>query len=102
MKAVFVAQGKQIIAEAGDLLTIDRLPETEGSIQFSEVLAVIDGEKVTVGTPHVENASVQATVVKQTRGKKIRVLKYKNKINYHVVKGHRQDQTVVKIDKINV
>ena len=69
---------------------------------FSKVLAVIDGDKLTVGTPVVEGAKVDASVVKNGRGKKVIVFKYKPKKGYRRKQGHRQPYTKVTIGKISV
>ncbi|OIP97160.1 50S ribosomal protein L21 [Candidatus Wirthbacteria bacterium CG2_30_54_11] len=98
MKLVFEAQGKQWNASAGDSVILDRLEGKEGDIvEFPHVLMTIDGDKVQVGTPYVEGVTVKAQIVRNLRAKKIRVLKFESKINYHVVHGHRQDQTEVRL-----
>ena len=67
-----------------------------------QVLAVIDGDKITVGTPVVEGAKVDASVVKNGKGKKVIVFKYKPKKGYRRKQGHRQPYTKVTIGKISV
>ena len=69
---------------------------------FDKVLAVIDGDKATFGAPVVEGAKVEAQVVKNGKGKKIIVFKYKPKKNYRRKQGHRQPYTKVTIGKISV
>ena len=64
--------------------------------------AIIDGENTKFGTPVVEGAKVEATVVKNGKGKKVRVYKYKAKKGYHKRQGHRQPYTKVEIGKISV
>ena len=64
------------------------------------MLAIVDGEKATFGTPVVEGAKVEASVVKNGKGKKIRVLKYKPKRGYKRTQGHRQPYTKVTVSKI--
>ena len=66
------------------------------------MLAIVDGEKATFGTPVVEGAKVEASVVKNGKGKKIRVLKYKPKRGYKRTQGHRQPYTKVTVSKIVV
>lgn len=65
-------------------------------------MAVIDGDKITVGTPVVEGAKVDASVVKNGKGKKVIVFKYKPKKGYRRKQGHRQPYTKVTIGKISV
>ena len=63
---------------------------------------IVDGENTKFGTPVVEGAKVEATVVKNGKGKKVRVYKYKAKKGYHKRQGHRQPYTKVEIGKISV
>ena len=72
------------------------------NVTFDKVLAVIDGDKITVGTPVVEGAKVDASVVKNGKGKKVIVFKYKPKKGYRRKQGHRQPYTKVTIGKISV
>ena len=76
-------------------------PDSE-NVTFDKVLAVIDGDKITVGTPVVEGAKVDASVVKNGKGKKVIVFKYKPKKGYRRKQGHRQPYTKVTIGKISV
>ena len=80
MKAVIVTGGKQYTGAEGDGLYIEKLnAEAEATVKFEEVLAVLDGENSKIGAPVVEGAAVEAKVVKNGKGKKIHVLKYKAK-----------------------
>ena len=72
----------------------------ELNITFDKVLAVLDGDKATFGAPTVEGASVAATVVKNGKGKKIRIFKYNPKKGYRKRQGHRQPYTKVEIGAI--
>ena len=65
-------------------------------------MAIVDGENTKFGAPVVEGAKVEATVVKNGKGKKVRVYKYKAKKGYHKRQGHRQPYTKVEIGKISV
>ena len=101
MNAIIVTGGKQYKVAEGDTLFIEKLPVEAGeAVTFDKVLAVIDGENVTVGTPVVEGAKVDASVVKNGKGKKIIVFKYKPKKGYRRKQGHRQPYTKVTIGKI--
>ena len=103
MNAIIVTGGKQYKVAEGDTLFIEKLPVEAGeAVTFDKVLAVIDGENVTVGTPVVEGAKVDASVVKNGKGKKIIVFKYKPKKGYRRKQGHRQPYTKVTIGKISV
>ena len=101
MKAVIVTGGKQYTVSEGDVLYIEKLgAEVEETVKFDQVLAVLDGENTKVGTPVVEGAAVEAKVVKNGKGKKITVFKYKPKKNEKRKMGHRQPYTKVEITKI--
>ena len=101
MKAVIVTGGKQYTVAEGDVLYIEKLEVEAGAeVNFDQVLAVIDGETAKFGTPVVEGATVTATVVKNGKGKKIDVIKYKAKKNEKKKIGHRQDYSKIQIVKI--
>lgn len=101
MKAVIVTGGKQYTVSEGDVLFVEKLnAEAESSVSFDQVLAVLDGENTKIGTPVVEGASVEAKVIKNGKGKKIHILRYKSKKNEKKKIGHRQPYTKVEITKI--
>ena len=101
MKAVILTGGKQYTVAEGDVLYIEKLnAEAEAVVKFEEVLAILDGENSKIGAPVVEGAAVEAKVVKNGKGKKIHVLKYKAKKGEKKKIGHRQPYTKVEITKI--
>ena len=101
MKAIIVTGGKQYTVSEGDVLYIEKLgAEVEETVKFDQVLAVLDGENTKVGTPVVEGALVEAKVVKNGKGKKFVVFKYKAKKGEKRKMGHRQPYTKVEITKI--
>ena len=101
MKAVIVTGGKQYTVAEGDVLFIEKLnAEAEETVKFDQVLAVLDGENSKIGAPIVEGAAVEAKVVKNGKGKKIHVLRYKAKKGEKKKIGHRQPYTKVEITKI--
>ena len=103
MHAIIETGGKQYKVTEGDTLFIEKLEAEAGqAITFDKVLAILDGDKATFGTPVVEGAKVDASVVKNGKGKKIIVFKYKPKKNYRRKQGHRQPYTKVTIGKISV
>ena len=103
MNAIIVTGGKQYKVSEGDVVFIERLDQNAGdTVKFDQVLAIIDGENATFGTPVVEGASVEATVEKNGKGKKIRIFKYNAKKGYRKRQGHRQPYTKVTINKISV
>ena len=101
MKAVIVTGGKQYTVSEGDVLYVEKLgAEVDATVKFDQVLAVLDGENTKIGAPVVEGAAVEAKVVKNGKGKKVTVLKYKAKKNEKKKIGHRQPYTKVEITKI--
>ena len=101
MKAIIVTGGKQYTVSEGDVLFIEKLnAEEESTVKFDEVLAILDGENSKIGAPVVEGAAVEAKVVKNGKGKKIDVFKYKAKKGEKKKIGHRQPYTKVEITKI--
>ena len=102
MQAIIVTGGKQYKVAHGDTLFIEKLEAEAGAeITFDQVLAILNEDKATFGAPTVEGASVVATVVKNGKGKKIRVFKYNPKKGYRKRQGHRQPYTKVQISAIN-
>ena len=101
MKAIIVTGGKQYTVSEGDILFIEKLnAEEESTVKFDEVLAILDGENSKIGAPVVEGAVVEAKVVKNGKGKKIDIIKYKAKKGEKKHIGHRQPYTKVEITKI--
>ena len=100
MYAIIATGGKQYKVSEGDIINVEKLGVDEGeSVTFDQVLA-ISGEGLKVGED-VNGATVTATVVKNDKAKKVIVYKYKSKTGYHKKAGHRQQDTQVKIEKIN-
>ena len=101
MKAIIVTGGKQYTVAEGDILFVEKLGvEAEETVKFEQVLAILDGENSKIGAPIVEGAAVEAKVVKNGKGKKIDVIKYKAKKGEKKHIGHRQPYTKVEITKI--
>ena len=101
MKAIIVTGGKQYTVSEGDILFVEKLnAEEEAVVKFDEVLAILDGENSKIGAPVVAGAVVEAKVVKNGKGKKIDIIKYKAKKGEKKHIGHRQPYTKVEITKI--
>jgi large subunit ribosomal protein L21 len=102
MYAVVATGGKQYKIKEGEILRIEKIDGNVGdSFTFDQVLLVADSDKLTVGQPMVEGASVSARIVEQGKEKKILVFKYKRRKRYRRKQGHRQPFTAVKIDNIH-
>lgn len=101
MYAIIKTGGKQYKVAEGSEIIIEKLDvEEEASVTFEEVLAIGEGEEIKFGRPLIEGAKVTGTVIKNGKGPKIRIFKYKPKTNYRRRQGHRQPFTKVKIEKI--
>lgn len=103
MYAVIEYKGKQYKAEKGAVLTVDKISAEAGAtIDIDTVLLISDNEKISVGTPYVKGAKVQAVVEESFRDKKVIVYKYKSKKDYHRTIGHRQGYTRIRVQDIVV
>ena len=99
-KAVIATGGKQYVVAEGETVTVERLKDAGKSVKF-DALLVIDGDKVSVGAPLVSGISVTASVVdNEAKAEKVTAIRYKAKKRVHKLHGHRQLQTVLKIEKI--
>ena len=100
--AVFETGGKQYKVAAGNVFDVELLDAEAGAtVKFDRVLAASDGEKLTVGTPLLENAVVEAEVLEHHRGKKVVAFKKKRRKGYHRKIGHRQELSKIKITGIS-
>ena len=99
MNAVIKTGGKQYLVSEGSVIFVEKLDGNEGDkVVFDEVL-MLDSK---VGSPYLSNVTVEGTVLKNGKAKKIRVFKYKNKSRSNrKTQGHRQPYTKIKITKIN-
>lgn len=98
-KAVIATGGKQYIVSEGDLLDIE-LIQDEKVTEF-DVMLLIDGETIKIGTPLVKDVKVRAEIVNQNvKADKVMAIRYKAKKRVHKVRGHRQQHTQIKILKI--
>ena len=96
--AIIETGGKQYKVNEGDTIFVEKLDVAEGeTVVFDSVKALSRDGALKVGTPNVEGAKVTATVVKNGKGKKIYILKYKAKKNEKKKIGHRQPYTKVQI-----
>jgi large subunit ribosomal protein L21 len=101
--AIIQLLGKQYKVAKGDTLVVDRLPDAEKKkFDVTDVLLVADGAKITVGQPTIAKAKVTLMVQSHDRADKIRVATYKAKSRHRKVKGHRQFQSTVLVEKISV
>ena len=101
MYAVIETGGKQYRVELNDTLYVEKLEANEGEEITLDKVLVLGGESLKVGAPYVEGATVEATVLKNGKAKKITVFTYKpKKASSHKKPGHRQPYTQVRIEAI--
>ncbi|PIR98867.1 50S ribosomal protein L21 [Candidatus Collierbacteria bacterium CG10_big_fil_rev_8_21_14_0_10_44_9] len=98
--AVIKTGGKQYRVMEGQVIEVELLDSKDQTYVFEEVLLVVDGDNVKIGTPFVEGMKVYADVIADVKGDKIEVFKYKSKSRYRKHTGHRQKYTQVKINGI--
>jgi len=104
MWAVIETGGKQFQVKKGDVLEIEKIEGKVGSnISFDSVLLLskdAKGKELSLGSPYLKNAAVEAKIIELGKGKKVTMLKYKPKKRYRVKKGHRQPYVKVEITEI--
>lgn len=103
MYAVIETGGKQYRVELGSEIAVERLDADPGAtIDLDRVLLVADGDTASIGTPLVSDATVTVSVVRQDRGEKITVFKYRPKARHRSKRGHRQEQTIIRVADIRL
>jgi large subunit ribosomal protein L21 len=99
--AIIETGGKQYKVASGDTISVNYLDAGHGKeVELTRVLLIADGKDMLVGNPSIENAKVTATCLKEGKGDKVLVFKYKNKTRYHRKNGHRQQLTTLQIRDI--
>jgi large subunit ribosomal protein L21 len=102
MYAVIKTGGKQYRVNQGDKLKIEKIVGDVGAnVVLDQILTVVDGDNVTIGSPIVRGASVTATVVSHGRHDKVTIFKMRRRKHYRKSQGHRQSFTEIQIDKIS-
>ena len=101
MYAVIKTGGKQYRVQAGDVLVVEKLEGDVGAVVgFNEVLMVGEGADVVVGAPLVEGASVTATLIETRKGEKVKIFKKIRRQGYRRTRGHRQQETVLRVTSV--
>ena len=103
MLAVIETGGKQYLVKKGDTIKVEKIDgEVDSKLSFDKVLLITDeeGKETKIGKPYLENNSVSAKIVEQARDRKIRVVKYKRKVRFRKIFGHRQHFTKLVIEEI--
>ena len=101
MYAVIATGGKQYKVTKGETLRVEKLEGDEGStVKLDNVLMVADGDKVSVGTPTLDKASVTAKIMAHGRGDKIEIIKFRRRKHSRSQMGHRQSYTEIEVTDI--
>ena len=100
--AVIKTGGKQYKVKSGEILKIEKLPDSkpETKIEFNEILAYGDDKNIEVGTPNIEGAKVEADLIKNSKNRTILVFKKRRRQNSRRKNGHRQQFSLIRINKI--
>jgi len=104
MRATIKTQGQQFNVSEGDILIVNRYPDTEAgaTVEIGTVLAAGEGADLKIGTPTLEGASVSARILENKRGTKVVVFRKKKRKGMKRKRGHRQELSVIKIESIRV
>ena len=98
--AVIQTGGKQYKVKASDILKIERLKDIKDKIEFNNVLAYGDDNTVELGAPFIKGAKVEAQLVKNGKNRTVLVFKKRRRQNSRRKNGHRQEYSLIKINKI--
>ena len=100
--AVIKTGGKQYKVKSGEIIKIEKLPDSkpETKIEFNEILAYGDDKSIEIGTPNVEGAKVEANLIKNSKNRTILIFKKRRRQNSRRKNGHRQQYSMIKINKI--
>ena len=100
--AVIQTGGKQYKVRSGEILKIERLPNSkpDTKIEFKEILAYGDEKVIEIGAPTVEGAKVEANLIKNSKNRTILIFKKRRRQNSRRKNGHRQQYSMIKINKI--
>ena len=100
--AVIQTGGKQYKVKSGEILKVEKLPESkpDTKIEFKEVLAYGDNKIIEVGSPIVQGAKVEANLIKNSKNRTILIFKKRRRQNSRRKNGHRQEYSMIRINKI--
>ncbi len=100
--AIIQTGGKQYKVKSGDILKIEKLPESEPDklIEFKDILAYGDNKIIEIGSPMVAGAKVEASLIKNSKNRTVLIFKKRRRHNSRRKNGHRQEFSMIKINKI--
>ena len=100
--AVIQTGGKQYKVKSGEILKIEKLPNSKSDtkIEFKEILAYGDDKVIEIGAPTVQGAKVEANLIKNSKNRTILIFKKRRRQNSRRKNGHRQEYSMIRINKI--
>jgi|TARA_Y100000389_G_scaffold166643_1_gene171497 large subunit ribosomal protein L21 len=100
--AIIQTGGKQYKVKAGEILKIEKLEESkpDSKIEFKEILAYGDDKNIEIGSPVVTGAKVEANLIENSKNRTILIFKKRRRQNSRRKNGHRQQYSLIKINKI--
>ncbi len=100
--AVIQTGGKQYKVKSGDIIKIEKLPDSkpEAQIEFKDILAYGDDKIIEIGTPMVQGSKVEANLIKNSKNKTVLIFKKRRRQNSRRKNGHRQEYSMIRINKI--
>jgi large subunit ribosomal protein L21 len=100
--AVIQTGGKQYKVKAGEILKVEKLPESkpDSLVNFNEVLAYGDNSNIEIGTPIIKGAKVEANLIKNSKNRTVLIFKKRRRKNSRRKNGHRQQYSLIRINKI--
>ena len=100
--AVIQTGGKQYKVKSGEVLKIEKLPDSKADtkIEFNEILAYGDSKIIEVGSPIVQGAKVEANLIKNSKNRTVLIFKKRRRQNSRRKNGHRQEYSMIRINKI--
>ena len=100
--AVIQTGGKQYKVKSGEILKIEKLPDSkpDTKIEFKEILAYGDNKIIEIGSPTVQGAKVEANLIKNSKNRTVLIFKKRRRQNSRRKNGHRQEYSMIRINKI--
>ena len=100
--AVIQTGGKQYKVKSGEILKVEKLPDSkpDTKVEFKEILAYGDNKIIEVGTPTIQGAKVEANLIKNSKNRTVLIFKKRRRQNSRRKNGHRQEYSMIKINKI--
>ena len=100
--AVIQTGGKQYKVKSGEILKIEKLPnsKTDNKIEFNDILAYGDNKVIEIGSPTIQGAKVEANLIKNSKNRTVLIFKKRRRQNSRRKNGHRQEYSMIRIDKI--